>query len=300
VRAARLHGIGETPRVEEVPDPSGPNLIRVAVAGLNPVDVSTAEGRFYGGTPGLPYIVGGEAVGTTEDGRRVWTRSRATVAEWAPTDPAWTFEVPAGLDESVAVACGIAGLTAWLAVRWRAEVNENDTVLVLGASGTVGRTAVQAAKLLGAKRVIGAARRTARVPSAADDVVELGEEYELPRASVIIDALWGEPSERALAAAAPGVRLVQLGQSAGSVARLQSSWVRGKVANVLGFSLYPIPAEVAAAAYAELCGHARDGRISFDFEVFAMDRFGAAWERQASGSPGLKVVVDPTATLTSP
>ena len=89
-------------------------------------------------------------------------------------DPAggWAFEIPAGVDDATALACGIAGLTAWLAVSWRAPVQPDDTVLVLGASGTLGSVAVQAAKLLGAKRVIGAARRADLVPSAADEVFD--------------------------------------------------------------------------------------------------------------------------------
>jgi NADPH2:quinone reductase len=162
-------------------------------------------------------------------------------------------------------------------------------VLVLGASGTVGSTAIQAAKLLGAKRVIGAARRTDAVPSAADLVVDLGG--DLPEATLIVDALWGEPLERALAAAPAGVRVVHLGQSAGPTATLASGLVRGKVANIHGHTLFETPQEVLARGYRELCEHARDGRIRFDVKMYELDRIGEAWQRQASGSPGAKIAV---------
>jgi len=289
MRAARLHTLGGTPQVDEIDEPRADTIVDVAASALNPVDVSIATGRFYGGTPELPYVIGSEAVGTLPDGRRIWLRARGSLAELvAPAAEEWV-EIPDGVDDAMALACGVAGVTGWLAVSWRAQVTAADTVLVLGASGSVGAAAVQGARVLGAKRVIGVARHVERVPDAADEAV--GLDAELPPADVIVDGLWGEPAERALAAAAPHVRFVQLGQSAGPVASLQSGWVRGKPANLLGHSLFSTPPEVLARGYRELCEHARDGRISFTTDVFALEEIAAAWERQSSGSPGAKIVV---------
>jgi len=290
MRAARLHELGGTPRVDEVEAPAGTNVIAVTAAALNPVDVSIGSGRFYGGSPEVPYVIGSEAIGTAVHGRRVWFRGGGTVAELVPV-PEHTYEVPDGIDDGLALGCGIAGLTGWLAVSWRARVSSEDTVLVLGASGTVGSAAVQGAKLLGARRVVGAARKTDLVPGAADDVVELSDSYELPAATVVIDGLWGTPAERALEVAATGVRYVQLGQSAGATASIASAWVRGKVANILGHSLFSTPHDVIAQGYRELCEHARAGRVSFAVESFELDDVASAWQRQASGSPGVKIAV---------
>jgi len=291
VRAARLHEIGGVPQVDDVDAPEGPYVIAVSAAALNPVDVAIGSGRFYGGTPPTPYVIGSEGVGTTTDGRRVWFRGSATAADQAAATPDKTFDLPDGVDDATALACGIAGLTGWLAVAWRAKVTPDDTVLVLGASGTVGSAAVQAAKVLGANRVIGAARNTADCPDAADDVVELKGSYELPEATLVVDGLWGEPAERAIEAAAPGVRYVQLGQSAGPDATLKSAWVRGRMMNILGFSVFSTPHEVMAENYTALCEHARDGRIALKSETFPLERVAEAWERQASGSPGSKLVL---------
>ena len=112
-----------------------------------------------------------------------------------------------------------------------------------------------------------------------------------PEATVIVDGLWGAPFERAFATAAAGVRVVQLGQSAGPTATLESGWVRGKLANILGHSLVSVPADVRAAGYRELAEHARAGDVRFDIETFELDRIAEAWERQSSGSPGAKIVV---------
>jgi NADPH2:quinone reductase len=291
MRAARLHELGGVPVVDEVDAPEGQNVVAVSAAALNPVDISIGNGRFYGGSPEPPYVIGSEAVGTAPDGRRVWFRTNGTLAEQAVASPEQTCDVPDGVDDADALACGIAGVTGWLAVAWRAKVTADDTVLVLGASGTVGNAAVQGAKALGARHVVGAARKPVQVSAAADDVVDLSGDYELPEASVVIDMLWGEPAERALEAAPRDVRFVQLGQSASPTATLQSGWVRGRMMNILGYTLFATAPDVIADGYRQLCEHVRDGRIEFRVQSFALDDVGEAWQRQASGSPGSKIVV---------
>ena len=291
MRAARLHEIGGVPQVDEIDPPAGADLVEIATSALNPIDISIGSGRFYGGSPPTPYVVGSEGVGTTAEGRRVWVRGRQVMSEVVDASRLWTFDLPEGVDNGTALGCGIAGLTAWLAVSWRAPVRSGETVLVLGASGTLGSVAVQAAKLLGAGRVIGAARRTELVPASADEVFDLTSDSDLPGAELIVDGLWGEPIERALAAAPAGVRVVHLGQSAGPTATLQSGWVRGKVATVIGHSLFDVPEEVAAPAFRQLCEHVRDGRIAVETESYPLEAIGEAWRRQASGSPGAKLLI---------
>jgi NADPH2:quinone reductase len=168
-------------------------------------------------------------------------------------------------------------------------VREDDTVLVLGASGTAGGIALQAAKFLGAKRVIGAARHVDAVPDAADEKVDV--DGDLPEATLIVDALWGEPLERALASAAHGARIVHFGQSAGPTATLPSGAMRGKMIDLHGHSLFAIPHEVLARGFRELCTHVAAGRIEAVVESYPLDQVGEAWKRQASGSPRAKIVL---------
>jgi NADPH2:quinone reductase len=286
-----LHELGGVPQVDDVEAPEGPHVVAMAAAALNPIDLAIGNGRFYGGSPETPYIIGSEGVGRAADGRRIWFSTNGTMAEQAAAPPGRSVDVPDGVDDATALACGIAGLTGWLAVSWRAGVTPDDTVLVLGASGTVGHAAVTGAKVLGARRVIGAARNTSKVPSAADEVVELSGSYELPEATVVVDALWGVPAERALERAANGARFVQLGQSAGPTATVQSGWIRGRMMNILGQTIASIPSEVIAKGYRELCEHVRDGRIAFDVETLPLEEIAEAWQRQGSGSPGAKLVV---------
>ena len=141
MRAAILHEYG-VPRAGEFEDPvAGPEraVVEVTAAGVNPVDATISAGRFYGGRPTLPSIAGREGVGTL-DGERVYFDAPmapfGSMAERALIDPRATYRVPDDVDDGVAVALGISGLAAWLALTWRAQLRAGEHVLVLGASAS--------------------------------------------------------------------------------------------------------------------------------------------------------------------
>src|SRR3954469_24784114 len=176
MRAAILRWYGAPPEAGEFDEPESANgsvVVDVVAAGLNPVDIRIASGAFYGGSPPLPSVAGREGVGRTPDGELVYfdapVAPNGSFAERTLVERANLIPLGADVDPGLAVAFGIAGLAAWLALQWRAQVREGETVLVLGASGVVGQIALQGARLLGAGRVVAAARR--EVPVAADAVV---------------------------------------------------------------------------------------------------------------------------------
>jgi NADPH:quinone reductase len=287
VKAALVTELGRPPEVGEAPDP-GEGHLEVLAAPLNPLDRSVAAGTFYGGHPPLPYVPGCECVGRDSDGRIVWTfggglglARNGTMAE-RTEQGAVVAEVPEGADPALAAALGIAGLAGWLPVAWRAPVRESDRVLVLGATGTVGTVALQAARLLGAALVVAAGRDEEGLEHAlalgADEAVRLDGDFGEP--TYVVDPLCGEPLERAVAAAAPGARILQLGQSAAPAAMLPSAAVRGKQLEVYGFSDFGVPADVLAEHYRRLVGHAAAGEIRLDIERIGLDELGAAWDRR--------------------
>ena len=294
MRAALIAELGRPPQVGEAPEPAG-DAVEVLAAPLNPLDRAVAAGRFYGGHPPLPYVPGCECVGRDRDGRVVWTfggglglaRDGALAERVVPG--AVVVEVPEGADPALAAALGIAGLAGWLPLAWRAPVREDDRVLVLGATGTVGSVAVQAAKLLGAAHVVAAGRDPRGLARAlelgADEAIGLDDDFGEP--TYVFDPLCGEPLERAAAAAAPRARIVQLGQSAGPAATLTSAALRGKELELYGFSDFAVPAEVFWEHYRCLVGHAVAGEITLDVERVGLDEVASAWDR-----PG-KLVVTP-------
>lgn len=312
IRAARVHEAGAEPQIDELDEPPGEGelLVDVAAFALNPIDVNVARGIFYGGTPPLPYVAGVEAVGTDDRGRRVYVNGPgigiARDGVWAtrvrvPSSAA--YEVGDEASDEIALACGVSGLAGWMPVVWRANVRVGDRVLVLGATGSAGRVAVQAAKLRGADFVVGAGRRRRALDDVrelgADEVVELGGDAVARLRSafgddgptVVIDALWGEPVAAALEVTAPGARVVNVGQSAGAKAALTSNSVRGKQTEIYGYSNYRVPRDVFTRSYRELVEHVVAGRLRFEnVETYAIEHLGEAWERQAAG-PGAKLVV---------
>jgi len=287
LRAALITELGRPPQAGEAPEPDGVSL-QVLAAAVNPVDRAVAAGQFYGGHPPLPYVPGCECVGRKEGGRVVWTfggglglsRDGAMAERALPGSV--VAEVPGGADPALAVALGIAGLAGWMPLAWRAPVREGDRVLVLGATGSAGQVAVQAARLLGAEHVVATGRDPEALERArslgADETVELDGDFGEP--TYVFDPLCGEPLERAVAAAAPGARIVQLGQSAAPAAALPSATLRGKQLELYGYSNFAVPPDVLADHYRRLVGHAVAGELDLQLERVGLDEVGEAWSRR--------------------
>jgi NADPH2:quinone reductase len=200
------------------------------------------------------------------------------------------------LDDATAAACGVAGLAGWMPVAVRAPVQPDDRVLVLAATGTAGRVAVQAARVLGAERVVAAGRNPERLKRAlalgADDAVSLDEDDLVERIreacggdgpTLVVDPLWGEPARLATEAAAPNARIVHMGQSAGAEATFPSALVRGKQLSILGYTNFRLTRDERIAAYGDLTAHVAAGRIRVDVETFPLERVADAWRAQQEG-----------------
>ena len=312
MKAALVHDVGATPEVGEVAEPSG-ETIEVLAAAINPIDLAVSRGALATGHPELPYVPGCEAVGRAADGRLVWIfggslgrTAQGAIAEVAPIGEAHVIEVPEGADPALAAGLGIAGLAGWLPFAWRAPLTGGEKVLVLGATGSVGLVAVQAARLLGAERVVAAGRSAAGLERAsqhgADATLRLDEADDLVAAirdafggegpTYVFDVLWGEPATAAVQAAAPGATIVNLGQSAGATAELASADVRFKSLSILGHTNFAVPPGELAEHYRRLVDHAVAGEIRLEVERVPLDSVADAWRRQADGA-GAKLVIVP-------
>ena len=207
--------------------------------------------------------------------------------------------MPDGLDDALAVSVGVAGLAAWLSLEWQAKLEPGETVLVLGATGMVGQIAIQAARILGAGRVVGAARNaealgrlgtTTVTLGGGDDVAALkdaaGEGFD-----VVIDPLYGAPLAAALEATASGARLVSIGAGAGATAEIPLSSLAGRTH--IGHGTQFVPREVQRAAYERLTAHAAAGEIEVEIERYPLERAADAWRALSAGSQHHKIAVEP-------
>ena len=149
-------------------------LIRVAAAGLNPVDTQVRSGSWVPEEMGEPpMVLGWDVAGTVEEAGDATsgftpTATASSACRGFPRSPARTpstwplrshevAHAPDALTDEQAGALPLAGLTAWQALVDTAGVSEGDRVLIQAAAGGVGHLAVQIAKARGA-HVVGTAR----------------------------------------------------------------------------------------------------------------------------------------------
>jgi NADPH2:quinone reductase len=320
MKAAVLHELGKAPRFEEFAEPTAGKdevLVRVRAASLKAVDKQLASGSHYASPRELPVVCGTDGIGVLEDGTRIFfggpRRPYGAMAERTVAPRAFCFAVPAGLDDATAAALPNPGVSAWLSLTHRAKLAAGETVLILGATGVTGQLATQIAKLLGAKRVIVAGRNQ----QVLDRLRELGADATIqidqPAGAlkdafareagdagldVVIDYLWGGPTEALLAAITKPefavvtreTRLVQVGESAGATISLPAAVLRSTALTILGTAGIP-SREVLMNAMEQVLSRAARGELRIETERVALTDIERLW--QSPGESGRRVVVVP-------
>ncbi|MGA2832892.1 MAG: zinc-binding alcohol dehydrogenase family protein [Terracidiphilus sp.] len=264
MRAAVVSAFDTPPKYATFDDPvaaEGELAVTVAAAGLHPIVKALANGTHYGSTGELPFVPGVDGAGRLEDGTRVFFgAARSPFGSFAERTLAanWMcIPLPEGLDDATAAGIANPAMSSWVALKARAQFVSGESVLILGATGVAGQLAVQIAKRLGARRVIAAGRNPQALEKlkalGADAIILLDQEHdplvaafksEIEEAGVdvVIDYLWGRPAECALEAisqkglhkAAPRVRYVQIGSSAGGTISLAAASLRSSGLELLG------------------------------------------------------------------
>lgn len=313
MRAAVVHVFGEAPKYEEFREPepaAGETLIQVRAAGLHPIVKARASGLHYSSGGELPLIPGVDGVGIRPDGRRVYFGAMrapwGTMAEVAPAPGGLQVPVPDGLDSATAAAIANPGMSAWVSLQERGGLVAGETVLILGATGVAGHLAVQVARRLGAKRVIGVGRNVDSLKGADVDAViglnqpeeALFEAFAAESAQgidVVIDYLWGRPTELLLEALAKGfkpaathrTRLVEVGASAGPSIALPAAVLRSIDLHLLGSGFGSASLDKILAAIPQLFNLAAEGKLTINVETVPLSQVESAWNQ---GEKGRRVV----------
>jgi NADPH2:quinone reductase len=257
----RAWGEVETLKVEEVPPPvpgRGEVLIDVKATAVNYADALLVAGR-YQTKPPLPFSPGletagvvaacGEGVTRFARGDRVMAvLAYGGLAEQAVAPEAETFAIPAGMSFDEAGAFPVAYISSHVAIRWQGRLEAGETLLVLGAAGGVGLTAVEIGKAMGA-RVIAAASTAEKLAVArergADEVVNYATEKLTERvmaltsdrgADVCFDPVGGDLFDAALSSLGWGGRILLVG-FVGGVPQIPANRLLVKHRAALGSSL---------------------------------------------------------------
>jgi NADPH2:quinone reductase len=274
----------------DLPPPAAPGpgqvAIEVAAAGVNFADILMVSGK-YQERPMPPFTPGFEVAGRVSavgpgctriaPGDRVLAvLDQGGFAEAVLARESDAFVLPPAMDFATAAGFAIAYGTAHGALTWRASVKPGELLLVLGAAGGVGLTAVEIGKALGA-RVIACAGGAEKLAIArahgADHLIDYRQESIRGRvreiaegggADVVYDPVGGESFDQALRAASWGGRLIVVGFAAGKVQQIAANIVLVKNLSVLGLywgAYRRHRPELLPPAFAEMFGWWQEGKL---------------------------------------
>ena len=252
-------------------------LMQVKAAAIKQVDRSIASGKHYSNAEQVQVkakIIGSDGAGLLADGRRVYAVGmHGMMAEQAVVNKDRMVMLPENLDYATAAALPNAVIGAAMGLRFKADIQPGDTVLINGATGFTGRVAVQIAKYYGAKKVIA----TGRNPKALRELLDLGADevisikqndedivsqiqaiHHHSPVDIIIDYLWGHPAELLLRALKGNgsfthhTRFVSVGGMAGEIISLSAATLRSVNLTLVGSGLGSLSKEHISAFFGRI------------------------------------------------
>lgn len=256
MRAYTIASAGTPPAVRDIATPTpGPGEIGVAIAacGLNFADLLMIKGE-YQDTPEPPFTLGMEVAGRVDslgpdtDGPPVGSRvavfaGHGGLAEHGCFPAARAVILPDGMGFTDAAAFQIAYGTSHVALDHTARLQPGETLLVLGAAGGVGLTAVEIGKLMGA-RVIACARGQDKLDVArkagADHLIDASTDdirsacKDLGGVDVVYDPVGGDQFKAAFRACNPEARILTIGFASGEVPQIPANHLLVKNLAVMG------------------------------------------------------------------
>jgi NADPH:quinone reductase-like Zn-dependent oxidoreductase len=242
MRAAVIHEFGgpEKIRTETLPIPDvqeGEVLVQIKAAGVNPVDTAVREGYLKDHIPHqLPLVLGWDVAGTVADigfsarrfelGEGVYGYARrplvryGTYSEYIVIPESYLAHIPQQISYAEAAGIPLAGLTAYQCLFDAGQLLNDQTVLILGASGGVGSMAIQLARYEEAViiAVASAGNQAFMKELGADYTIDYKQEHvgETVKAlfpegvDLILDCASGETLQQSLSALKPGGKLVSI------------------------------------------------------------------------------------------
>jgi NADPH:quinone reductase len=316
MRAVQIEEFGgpEVLQVADLPKPEpgeGEVLIEVSRSGINFADTHQRENSYLARYE-VPLVLGGEVAGTTLDGTRVVALvGSGGYAEYAVANEATVFPIPDGVDDGVALALIIQGLTAWHLFKTSAKLAEGESVVVISGAGGVGNLALQLAKPFGAGRVIATAsteeKRAKTLELGADAAVDPAEEDLAgalieanggERVDVVLEMAGGRVFDAALKALAPLGRLVTYGIASREPNTVATGALMRRSQAVVGFWLMHVLGrpEWVEAPLTDLFARVARGELRVvEGETYPLSEAARAHEDLQARRTSGKLLLDPLA-----
>ncbi len=320
MKAAVLHQLGSAPKYEDFPDPvpaEGQLLMNVKAASVKNIDKLRAGGTHYASHTKLPAIVGLDAVGTLEDGTRIYAQGvGGSIAEKTLVRSGTYVFLPEDLDDINAAALPNAIYGSAMALLYRAGMKKGEVVLINGATSVTGQLAVQAARHYGASKIIVTGRNetileelkgmgaTEIITLKQDDQIiinRLKELHSIKPIDIVIDYLWGNPVKLIINALkgsgvnnfSTRVRIVSVGSVAGKDIILESDTLRSSAIEILGSGIGSLSQDdlkkFGSDVLPEMFMLAAKGKLKIQTETADLKDIESVWQKNID--PGKRLVI---------
>jgi NADPH:quinone reductase-like Zn-dependent oxidoreductase len=296
MHAAVITAYDAPPVHREHPEPvrTGENdmVVDVLAAGLHHLTRAKANGSHYSAAAELPLVPGVDGVVRDESGSLRYAvlddTALGTFAERTVIDRRRSVVLPDGVDPVQIAAAMNPAMSSWVALRRRIDFTEGQRVLVLGATGSAGRMAIQVAKRFGAAHVAAAGRDAARLAElpalGADETLTFDQIERAADVDVVIDYVWGDPAARAMlpmltARADRGAPLtwIQIGSIAGPVAPVPSAALRAARMRIIGSGIGSVSARDFLEELPALASAVAEGAIEVRVRAVPLAEVSQAW-----------------------
>lgn len=323
MNSAILHQLGAVPEFAETDEPKIQNenqeILTVKAVAVKNLDKARAAGTHYSNYADFPAVLGMDAVGTLADGSLVYASGiTGTLAEKAIINKNLAVKIPQNIDIAKASALPNAVLGAGMALKYRAKIQEGDTVYINGATGVTGQMAVQIAKYFGAKTVIASGRNEKALENlkkiGVDFLVDLKKEnseiiadlqkiFAENKVDIIIDYLWGETVETLLSALPKGgigkfphpVKIVTVGEMSGAKISLTSGQLRSADLTILGSGFGSLSEENLAEFNKEIMPEMfkllAENKLDIEVETYPLIQISEVWNKKLESGKRLVIEV---------
>jgi NADPH:quinone reductase-like Zn-dependent oxidoreductase len=332
MKAAVMFQKGALPQYLDFPEPvvqqEDEVLVRVKAVAIKHFDKGRASGKHYSSdapaTSGK--VIGGDGVCLLDDGTRVYGIGiSGMMAEKAIIHKDRMVRIPESLDDATAAALPNAVIGAAMALRFKANIQPGDTVLINGATGFTGRVAVQIARHYRAGKVIVTGRNQQSlhelVVLGADELISVVQEDELFKAQVkaihaatpvdvIIDYLWGHTAEMILeclkgdGSFTNKVRFVSVGSVTGDLIQLSAANLRSVDLQLTGSGLGAWSKQQVGQLFSEVLPEmfqlAADGKLTVKTTTVHLEDIEGIWNLDVVDGQRLVVIVSGGVLVTPP